>query len=360
MSSISKKRVDFSIIIPTYNRSKYLELAISSALRQKKVSFEIIVSDDCSTDDTESAVKSFGDKRIRYWKNKKRLGTSMNFQKCFLRSTGSYIFTLGDDDLILDEYSLKDVLTVMKKYKLGMGKIGTITYEETIYDPYQLFILSDTLVVLKPHKNNNILIKSIDFGLGYFSGLIFHNLRLDKHLLKLGHVCNSDHMCPIYHPAAFDLINKYGIGYIPEHFIVGHLSLQLIPTYYNIESLGRLFIEGQIEPVKKFTDYQGYESYKKEFLRQQAVLLPNIKLFSSNANYVRVIKRMIHLDKTLLFYPPFMFWGLIGFMPKFFIEAIRQVALYFLKSRVKDSVKKYRYNEKIEKLKYYASKYLSS
>lgn len=359
MSSISKKRVDFSVIIPTYNRSKFLKLSILSALRQKGVSMEVMVSDDCSTDNTKDVVESLRDKRIKYSKNKKRLGTAMNFQKCFFRSSGSYIFTLGDDDFILDEYALKDVLTVMKKHKLGMGKIGTITYEESIYDPYQSFILSDTLVVIKPLKVNNILVKSIDFGLGFFSGLIFDNLRLDKHLLKLGHVCNSDHMCPIYHPAAFDLIKKYGIGYIPEHYIVGHLSLQLIPKYYNIESLGRLFIEGQIEPIKKFTDNQEYESYKKEFLHQQVVLLPNIKLYTSNANYVRVIKRMIQLDKKLLFYSPFIFWGLTGFMPKSFIKALRQIALYFSKMRIKDFLIKYRYDQKIEKLNCYAIKYLS-
>ena len=64
---------DFSIIIPTRNRSALLKLAIISVLRQKGVSFEIIVSDNCSVDDTTEVIKKFNDKRIRYIRNKRIL-----------------------------------------------------------------------------------------------------------------------------------------------------------------------------------------------------------------------------------------------------------------------------------------------
>lgn len=357
MLPTSKKHIDFSIIIPTFNRGEFLKLSLVSALRQKKVSFEIIVSDDCSTDDTEKVVKGFNDKRIKYIKNKKRLGTSLNFQKCFLLSRGGYIFTLGDDDFILEEDTLFEILNVMKKYKLGMGKIGTISYEKSPRDPYQVSILSDELIVLKPKKNNNILVKSINFGLGFYSGLVFNNLLLNKDKLKMDHRCYTDHMCHVYHPAAYDLIQKYGIAYIPNYFIVAHLSVQLIPRYFNIERHGRLFMEDPINAAKSFLSSNGLEEYKREFLRRQLILLPNIKYFSDNKNYIKVLGRLIELDKTLLTDKNFILLGLSGFMPKIFIKTLRNFIIYNSSKRTKELVKKYKFFEKIKELYFELNKF---
>lgn len=347
MSSISKKHVDFSVIIPTYNRSKFLKLSILSALRQKGVSLEVIVSDDCSTDDTKELVESLRDKRIKYSKNNKRLGTAMNFQKCFFRSSGSYIFTLGDDDLILDEYTLIDILVVMKKYKLGMGKIGTITYENDLKAPYQVSILGDKLIVHTPDKTSNILTDSIDFGLGFFSGLIFDNVRLDKMQLRLDHTCHPNHMCPIERAAAYDLITKYGIAYIPHHFIVSRLSLQLIPRYFNLQTSGWFFMEKPITLAGDFIGGKQFEHFKRTYLRKQLVLLPNIKFFSDLGNYIRVLQRMVTIDETLLIDSGFLLWALVGFMPKFVINGLRNFKIIYSRRYVNKILEKYKYYQKI-------------
>ena len=347
MSSISKKHIDFSIIIPTFNRRGFLKLSLFSALRQKNVSVEVIVSDDGSTDDTESVVKAFGDKRIRYYKNKQRLGTSMNFQKCFFLASGDYIFTLGDDDFILEDHALFDILNVMKKYKVGIGKIGSITYEDSPMNPYLALIQSDSLLVLKPKTTKCILTRSVDFGLGFFSGLIFNNRFLDKKMLKLDHVCHPNHMCPVERTTAYDLIQNYGMAYIPNHFIVARLSLQLIPRYFHIAKSGWFFMEKPITLTKKFIGGPEYENFKKVYLRRQLVLLPNIKYFSDIQNYMDVLQRMIHIDKTLLVDPAFILWALAGFLPKFIIRILRSAKIYYSKRELRKKLNKYKYFEKI-------------
>jgi glycosyltransferase involved in cell wall biosynthesis len=94
----------FSIAIPAYNRPAYLSEAVASALAQTIDDFEVIVSDDCSTDDLASVVASFNDSRIKYHRSPDRLGAARNHQVSVDLSRGNYIVNLHSDDLLLPTY----------------------------------------------------------------------------------------------------------------------------------------------------------------------------------------------------------------------------------------------------------------
>jgi glycosyltransferase involved in cell wall biosynthesis len=64
-SKIDSQNSLVSVIIPTYNRPKYLKQAIESAVKQTYKNIEIIVSDDCSPESPQKIVDSFNDPRIR-------------------------------------------------------------------------------------------------------------------------------------------------------------------------------------------------------------------------------------------------------------------------------------------------------
>jgi len=89
-----------SIIIPTYNWSSALKLAIKTALWQSYQNFEIIVVGDCCTDDSEQIVKSFNDSRIK-WFNLEQNSGSQSIPNNFgiEKSKGEYIAHLGHDDV---------------------------------------------------------------------------------------------------------------------------------------------------------------------------------------------------------------------------------------------------------------------
>jgi len=94
-----------SIGIPTYNRaSSYLKDALRSAVNQTYKNIEIIVSDNCSSDDTESVVKAFNDPRIRYYRQKDNIGPLNNRNFCLEQSQGEYFLLLFDDDVIDDDF----------------------------------------------------------------------------------------------------------------------------------------------------------------------------------------------------------------------------------------------------------------
>lgn len=92
------KKPFFSVVLPTLNRAGYLGWAIQSVLNQTFGDFELIVSDNSSTDNTEAVVKSFSDKRIRYVKTEKTLPMYENWEFALAEAKGEYITFLGDDD----------------------------------------------------------------------------------------------------------------------------------------------------------------------------------------------------------------------------------------------------------------------
>jgi glycosyltransferase involved in cell wall biosynthesis len=90
-----------SIGIPTYNRAdSYLRYALRSAVSQTYKNIEIIVSDNCSPDNTESVVKTFDDPRMRYYRQTENIGPVKNRHFCLEQSRGDYFVMLLDDDLI--------------------------------------------------------------------------------------------------------------------------------------------------------------------------------------------------------------------------------------------------------------------
>jgi chondroitin synthase len=92
--------VDVSIVMITRNRSHLIGDAIRSCLLQTVQSFELLVVDDGSEDDTEETVKSFGDQRIRYVRQE-HLGIPSARNRGVLESKGEWVVIMDDDDLML-------------------------------------------------------------------------------------------------------------------------------------------------------------------------------------------------------------------------------------------------------------------
>ena len=93
-----------SIIIPTYNRSKYLTQAIESARCQDYHNMEIVVSDNASTDNTDNVMEEYSaDNRIKYFRNSVNIGMVGNWRKALSEyCSGDWFLILSDDDYLVD------------------------------------------------------------------------------------------------------------------------------------------------------------------------------------------------------------------------------------------------------------------
>lgn len=102
-----------SVIIPTHNRYDMLCQAIDSTLKQKNVILEIIVVDDCSTDDTCNINKIFPN--IKYIRNKCNLGPGNSRRIGYKCATAQYIIFLDDDDFYTCNVFFQEAISILEK-----------------------------------------------------------------------------------------------------------------------------------------------------------------------------------------------------------------------------------------------------
>jgi glycosyltransferase involved in cell wall biosynthesis len=94
----------FSVVITTYNRRDFLEEAIKSVLNQSMIDFELIVVDDCSSDNTEALIETVKDHRLSYRRHANNSGVSTARNTGIHAARAQYICFLDDDDEYLPDF----------------------------------------------------------------------------------------------------------------------------------------------------------------------------------------------------------------------------------------------------------------
>lgn len=111
-----------SILVPTYNRSSETARALRSILCQLDgvlaAKVHLIVSDNASSDNTDTVLRSFGD-RITYIRQEQNIGAEANFAYLIDNSSSKYKWIFGSDDLLL-KGALSSIVSVLESYP-GIG-----------------------------------------------------------------------------------------------------------------------------------------------------------------------------------------------------------------------------------------------
>lgn len=100
-----------SIGLPVFNGENFLEEALQSLLNQTYTDFELIISDNSSTDRTQAICAAYAqqDPRIRYYRNETNVGAGPNFNRTVALARGQYFKWAAHDDLLLPDYLEKCV-----------------------------------------------------------------------------------------------------------------------------------------------------------------------------------------------------------------------------------------------------------
>lgn len=101
-----------SVIMASYNGEKYISDAIQSLLDQTFQDWELVVCDDCSTDNTYQILKGYAEKypdKFQVLHNEKNLRLAASLNRCIEYTRGEYIARMDDDDVSLPERFAKEV-----------------------------------------------------------------------------------------------------------------------------------------------------------------------------------------------------------------------------------------------------------
>jgi glycosyltransferase involved in cell wall biosynthesis len=125
---MSSQHPFFSVVSPVYNRASTVGRAIESILKQTFVSWELLIIDDGSTDNTAEIVSNFTDPRIQYvYQENQERSTARN--KAISMASGSYICFLDSDDYYLENH-LATLASFLEQEQYPVGLIYTGGYKQ--------------------------------------------------------------------------------------------------------------------------------------------------------------------------------------------------------------------------------------
>lgn len=224
-----------SVIMATYNGSAYIEYSIRSLLTQTMQDFEIIVVDDCSTDDTHEVLRAIADPRLRVIRNAENIGVVRSRNRCFEAARGEYVAMLDHDDLSLPTRLHKQVayldahpdtvLVGTSAHTTESGRMGAPRHD----GPTTPSLIGWLLLIANPLVCSSVMFRaSVARRLGEFlrEGYAYaDDYDLYQRLALHGRIARVDEPLTIYRLHGSNASRKH------EHLMTMNAARALTPSY---------------------------------------------------------------------------------------------------------------------------------
>lgn len=266
-----------SILIPVYNREHIVKETIQSAIQQTYENTEIIIVDNCSTDNTWEVLKEMADQypKVKIFLNEENLGPVKNWNRCLEEAQGKYGKILFSDDLISQNFIEtclnvldEDTAFVMSEIKVFGGKTDTDFFKFRVNETWKT---SDYL--------EDVLFKN-SYGFPVSPGCsLFRIDDLKKSLLV-----------DIPNPLGLDF-NRFGAGNDLLIFLLTAVRYPKIriasdaTSYFRLHE-GSFTISNKLAVYYDFSKYYFIKHHRSEYLSKFKSHLKMVKLRSNEPNPV--------------------------------------------------------------------------
>jgi len=310
------KKPFFSVFIPVFNSSATIAETLLSVFNQTYTNFEVIVSDNNSTDNTLSIIKKFKDKRLIIRKNKTNIGYDGNLNNSLTMCHGDNIFILAGDDLI-DTHTLQWYFQAFKKYP----KAGAITRPYYWFDKdYRYPVRAkattktkyDLQLTIKSSFEKILLVLS---SLDQCSGLCFKKSLTKQKFSKEVWISHAYPWLDIFknHPVIF--LKNYPLAVRIGQSATRTNIYQKSPMEYWRNMINTIFEEKKYKLMRK--------KIISEFVGTNYIGLVQIRNYGSFNYYLREVKNLVLFRKKNLLNLKFYLWIFLTlFTPPFILRKL--------------------------------------
>ena len=298
-----------SVIIPTYNRKKFIPYAVDSVLNQSFSDFELIIIDDGSTDGTDEYIKSLKDNRIKYI-YQQNAGNHAARNTGLKIAKGKYIALLDSDDMWLPEKLMRQKAVLDEKIEYGLVYCGSLTIDS-----------ENNLTGLKPIINHSgkVFDKMLMTNFLYNgSNVLFRR----KCLEKVGNFnTNLSRMLDWDFYLRFSLYYKF---FCLDEYLVKYRvhDDSLSKNFIAYEQSGLMILDNIFATPNLSENYKNLKNkaYARRFRYMGIRYLENNKMKDARINLLNAI----YMDNSLLFTDKILIMLLLTYFPAEFLCYIRQ------------------------------------
>ena len=244
-----------SIILPTFNRDNLITFSIECVLSQSFIEYELIIVNDCSSDNTENIIRNYcnKDQRIKYIKNTTNLGCASSREIGYKISQGSILVFLDDDDWWPPDKLMKQ-------------------YNALIRDDYDM-IISDYQI----KQNDDLIYKNMqDFADKFKNeilkrpGPFFQSIMIKKNVLNKMPLVFDKKAVPSEDWDFFIQLSKLNlkIGYVPEPLFTW--NIQHDSQSLNLENEAKALsyiVSKHYDEIKKIHGIRGLSAHYRRIAR---------------------------------------------------------------------------------------------
>lgn len=309
-----------SVIIPCYNASKYVEKAVRSIMEQTYNNLEILVANDCSTDNTLEILEKLSseDSRIKIINNEQNLKIVKTLNKLISIASGKYIARMDADDISLPDRIEKQVLFLEENYEYALCGTNTwhinesgsiigksnlpLTYEENkYYLSYYSTFYHPTITIRSDVYKNNLYSDDFLYAEDYelWCRLIFKEkikaANLKERLFK--YRCFQTQSSSVHHQEQITASSKIFDSYeiINKKNVHMHKNVYFMHDKKNVNEDEFAYINNQYKELCKKTFIYSYECLHKLFYHvfkcySKTALLPFILRPKGFITFVRILR----------------------------------------------------------------------
>lgn len=320
--------MNITICVPVYNEERTIESAIQSVRNAKLKNYEILISDNASTDRTKKIclkLKNKYPRLISYFQNSKNIGFAENYKICIKKARGKYIFFIGADDFLIPKNINNLIIELEKQPKVNIACSDIYTFNHDPQQKEKLFIFFSGKKKLFEKGDNALSNWLFHSATGSIGGYLMRSAEAKKYCQYIP----PNSYVPQIHLTAYMSIYS-NVVHLPLFSFAQRLtesSKQMAnKQYLSLRIIKEILsLIKNVSKVNKKVNKEEQTVVKQKMIHSYTSCLTNniisYKVFSSFSTVAKLIKLLVRLDQSIIFKPRFLIFTFVSLLiPQFILK----------------------------------------